>query len=33
MQLEEQTYELTITNQARVNVREKIVELIPEMLN
>lgn len=33
MQLEEDSYELTITNQAKVAVREKMIELLPEMVN
>lgn len=32
MQLEEDTYILTITNQAKVAVRDRMIELLPEMV-
>jgi hypothetical protein len=31
-QLEEDAYELTITNQAKVMVKERLVEVLPEMV-
>ena len=33
MQLEENAYELTITNQSRVMVKERMIEVIPEIVN
>ena len=33
MQLEEDAYELTITNQARVMTKERLVEVLPEIIN
>jgi len=33
MQMEESNYELTIINQAKTVVVEKVIELIPEMVS
>ena len=32
MQLEEDAYILTITNQAKVAVRDRMIEILPEMV-
>jgi hypothetical protein len=33
MNLEEKSYEMTINNQAKLQLREKLIEILPEVLH